>query len=96
MTGIKNNKVRWEAGDTKMQLSRVETLIVWTESNGTDMALSFQEAEGCAAIWWVLCSEGQIQKLTPRRDFVSQVQQQLLQLAGPGMHPYVNPLLRLC
>ena len=29
----------------------IETLIVWTESNGTDMALSFQEAEGCAAIW---------------------------------------------
>lgn len=28
-----------------------DTLIVWTESNGTDMALSFQEAEGCAAIW---------------------------------------------
>ncbi|KAI0600904.1 component of IIS longevity pathway SMK-1-domain-containing protein [Biscogniauxia sp. FL1348] len=29
-----------------------ETLIVWTEpSNGVDMALSFQEAEGCAMIW---------------------------------------------
>ncbi|KAF2214031.1 hypothetical protein CERZMDRAFT_38458 [Cercospora zeae-maydis SCOH1-5] len=28
-----------------------ETLIVWTESNGVDMALSFQEAEGCAHIW---------------------------------------------
>ncbi|KAF8463834.1 component of IIS longevity pathway SMK-1-domain-containing protein [Kalaharituber pfeilii] len=28
-----------------------ETLIVWTEPNGTDMALSFQEPEGCAAIW---------------------------------------------
>jgi protein phosphatase 4 regulatory subunit 3 len=28
-----------------------DTLIVWTESNGTDMALSFQEAEGCAVIW---------------------------------------------
>lgn len=28
-----------------------ETLIVWTESNGVDMALSFQEADGCAAIW---------------------------------------------
>ncbi|KAL2159908.1 hypothetical protein VTH06DRAFT_2041 [Thermothelomyces fergusii] len=27
-----------------------ETLIVWTD-NGVDMALSFQEAEGCAAIW---------------------------------------------
>ncbi|KAI1344975.1 DUF625-domain-containing protein [Xylariaceae sp. FL0016] len=31
-----------------------ETLIVWTEpSNGVDMALSFQEAEGCAMIWYV-------------------------------------------
>ena len=28
-----------------------DTLIVWTEPNGVDMALSFQEAEGCAAIW---------------------------------------------
>nr|XP_036588314.1 suppressor of mek1 [Colletotrichum truncatum]KAF6799687.1 suppressor of mek1 [Colletotrichum truncatum] len=29
-----------------------ETLIVWTEpSNGIDMALSFQEADGCALIW---------------------------------------------
>ncbi len=31
-----------------------DTLIVWTEpSNGIDMALSFQEAEGCAMIWYV-------------------------------------------
>lgn len=28
-----------------------DTLIVWTEPNGTDMALSFQEAEGCLVIW---------------------------------------------
>lgn len=28
-----------------------ETLIVWTENNVTDMALSFQEAEACAGIW---------------------------------------------
>jgi protein phosphatase-4 regulatory subunit 3 len=32
-------------------ITRPETLIVWTEPNGTDMALSFQEAEGCAVIW---------------------------------------------
>ncbi|KAJ5146027.1 uncharacterized protein N7515_000591 [Penicillium bovifimosum] len=43
-----------------------ETLIVWTERNGTDMALSFQEAEGCAVIW----------------DFVNTVQQHLLSLAS--------------
>jgi hypothetical protein len=29
-----------------------DTLIVWTD-NGVDMALSFQEAEGCALIWFV-------------------------------------------
>jgi protein phosphatase-4 regulatory subunit 3 len=28
-----------------------DTLIVWTETSGTDMALSFQEADGCAVIW---------------------------------------------
>ncbi|KAK9558851.1 Platinum sensitivity protein [Aspergillus fumigatus] len=43
-----------------------ETLIVWTEPNGTDMALSFQEAEGCAAIW----------------NFVNNVQQHLHTLAA--------------
>ncbi|KAI5866948.1 DUF625-domain-containing protein [Durotheca rogersii] len=37
-----------EDGFTKQQ----ETLIVWTEpGTGVDMALSFQEAEGCAMIW---------------------------------------------
>lgn len=40
-----------------------DTLIVWTEpSTGVDMALSFQEAEGCAAIW----------------KFVSSIQQSLM------------------
>ncbi|KAG9010898.1 Platinum sensitivity protein [Tulasnella sp. JGI-2019a] len=28
-----------------------ETLIVWTEPDGTDYALSFQDLEGCAEIW---------------------------------------------
>ncbi|KAF9174417.1 Platinum sensitivity protein [Mortierella sp. AD010] len=28
-----------------------DTLIVWTEDNGEDLALSFQEAEGCGEIW---------------------------------------------
>lgn len=32
----------------------IETLIVWTEpSTMIDMALSFQEADGCAQIWYV-------------------------------------------
>ncbi|KXJ95751.1 component of IIS longevity pathway SMK-1-domain-containing protein, partial [Microdochium bolleyi] len=44
-----------------------ETLIVWTEpSNGIDMALSFQEAEGCALIWYVYESD---------RKFINSVQQ---------------------
>ncbi|KAI1795069.1 component of IIS longevity pathway SMK-1-domain-containing protein [Ganoderma leucocontextum] len=28
-----------------------ETLIVWTEPNGVDYALSFQDPEGCAEVW---------------------------------------------
>ena len=38
---------------------------MWTESNGVDMALSFQEAEGCSQIW----------------DFVSDIQTRLAALA---------------
>ncbi|KAG5921330.1 hypothetical protein E4U53_003819, partial [Claviceps sorghi] len=41
-------KIQKEDGFQKQQ----ETLIVWQEpESGTDMALSFQEAEGCALIW---------------------------------------------
>nr|POE79901.1 uncharacterized protein CFP56_07967 [Quercus suber] len=48
-----------------------ETLIVWTESNGVDMALSFQEAEGCSAIW----------------EFVSDIQGRLAPLAPDDGNP---------
>ena len=48
-----------------------ETLIVWTEPNGTDMALSFQEADGCSTIW----------------DFLSQVQLHLNTISGPDDYP---------
>ena len=29
----------------------IETLIVWTEPDGVDYALSFQDPEGCAEVW---------------------------------------------
>ncbi|KAF2789199.1 DUF625-domain-containing protein [Melanomma pulvis-pyrius CBS 109.77] len=54
-------KISKDDGYQKQQ----DTLIVWTEQNGTDMALSFQEPEGCAAIW----------------DFVNEVQSRLQALA---------------
>lgn len=60
-----NTKIAKDDGYQKQQ----DTLIVWTESSVTDMALSFQEAEGCAVIW----------------DFVAQVQQQLLSLPDDGL-----------
>ncbi|EIT76182.1 protein putative to be [Aspergillus flavus] len=55
-------KISKDDGYQKQQ----ETLIVWTEPNGTDMALSFQEPEGCAVIW----------------NFVNGVQQHLTNLAA--------------
>lgn len=89
---FRSNKVLW-AGRCHILFSprltsSSDTLIVWTEpSNSVDMALSFQEAEGCAVIWLVL------RLLLPRRrganewnrKFVHNVQQQLLAIAGPGM-----------
>lgn len=30
---------------------QTDTLVVWTEPDGTDMALSFQEFEGCHEVW---------------------------------------------
>lgn len=29
----------------------IDTLIVWSEEEGLDLALSFQEVEGCGEIW---------------------------------------------
>ncbi|KAH8824742.1 component of IIS longevity pathway SMK-1-domain-containing protein [Flagelloscypha sp. PMI_526] len=41
-TGIKPNDVYQR---------QQETLIVWTEPNGVDYALSFQDADGCSEVW---------------------------------------------
>ncbi|KAJ3350612.1 AP-1 complex subunit beta-1 [Entophlyctis luteolus] len=40
-------RIRTEANFSRQQ----DTLIVWTEEDGTDMALSFQEQEGCEDLW---------------------------------------------
>ncbi|RDW74307.1 SMEK family protein [Aspergillus mulundensis] len=73
-------KISKDGGYQKQQ----DTLIVWTEPNQTDMALSFQEAEGCALIW----------------NFVNSVQQHLLNMAAgddalsedlESMHPITLP-----
>ncbi|KAL9108970.1 MAG: hypothetical protein Q9227_006366 [Pyrenula ochraceoflavens] len=55
-------KITKDDGHQKQQ----DTLIVWTEKDGVDMALSFQEAEGCASIW----------------QFVHQVQKQYFEMTG--------------
>lgn len=65
-----------------------DTLIVWTEPNGTDMALSFQEAEGCGAIWCDAIALSSCARLIRGRDFVNEVQQRLMVVAGPGTHPH--------
>ncbi len=53
MMVIRNSKVVKHEETTRVPCAHriTDTLIVWTESNGTDMALSFQEADGCAVIW---------------------------------------------
>ncbi|KAG2416154.1 hypothetical protein HFD88_007347 [Aspergillus terreus] len=60
-------KISKDDGYQKQQ----ETLIVWTEPNGTDMALSFQEAEGCAVIWNFVNSVQQHLSLAAADDALS-------------------------
>ncbi|KAI9706843.1 MAG: Platinum sensitivity protein [Bogoriella megaspora] len=79
-------KIQKDDGYQKQQ----DTLIVWTEPNGVDMALSFQEAEGCGAIWydfflWTdpLFPFTSYTKTSDCRDFVSDTQQRFTGL-GPG------------
>ncbi|OCK77106.1 DUF625-domain-containing protein [Lepidopterella palustris CBS 459.81] len=71
-------KISKDDGYQKQQ--GTDTLIVWTEQNGTDMALSFQEAEGCGAIW----------------EFVSEIQQRLQQIndgLSDDVIENMNPIL---
>ena len=54
---IRSSKVTWHQASMMggaPAYTSSETLIVWTESGGTDMALSFQESEGCASIWYAI------------------------------------------
>lgn len=53
MMAIKDSRVCFFSRLRDLCADSPDTLIVWTEPSGTDMALSFQEAEGCASIWCV-------------------------------------------
>jgi len=44
-----------------------ETLIVWTEPDGVDYALSFQEAEGCSEVWNFIAEVQQHMKASGER-----------------------------
>jgi hypothetical protein len=53
----------------QLLMPQAETLIVWTEpSTGIDMALSFQEADGCAQIWFVATTGFQQLPIVSRLD----------------------------
>lgn len=63
----------------------VDTLIVWTEpGTNIDMALSFQEADGCAYIWCVLKKLLQGMLTDPSRLIVNHSQQALPPAARAG------------
>lgn len=73
-----------------MQFARLtcgaDTLIVWTEpGTNIDMALSFQEADGCAYIWCVLKKLLQGMIADPPRLIVNKLQQTLHPDVREGM-----------
>lgn len=59
-----------------------DTLIVWTDNNGVDMALSFQEAEGCGLVWYVILMPCLPRIANFRSDAIGAVQQRPLDDPG--------------
>lgn len=53
-----------------------DTLIVWTDPNGVDMALSFQESDGCSSVW---------DTLREAKERLGGFQQALLELPKPTL-----------
>lgn len=59
--------------DTAYQKQQ-ETLIVWSESDNTDLALSFQEKPGCDEIWEKICQvQGKDPSVSITQDVVDEV-----------------------
>ncbi|CAE1257653.1 SMEK [Acanthosepion pharaonis] len=56
--------------DTAYQKKKQETLIVWSEAENYDLALSFQEKAGCDEIWEKIC---QVQGKDPSVDITQDV-----------------------
>lgn len=94
--GFTNSKVRYQLYTpvprtlaNRIEMS-AETLIVWTEpTNGVDMALSFQEAEGCGMIWLVFVLNHRYKILAAnksRRKFINSIQQQYNPTNTQGAH----------
>ncbi|KAJ3219304.1 Platinum sensitivity protein [Dinochytrium kinnereticum] len=70
-TVLLNSKIRKEDIYHRQQ----STLIVWTEQSGLDLALSFQEADGCNELWWVDFSI--FQSKASKRNIIADVQKKL-------------------
>jgi protein phosphatase-4 regulatory subunit 3 len=60
-----------------------DTLIVWSEPDGTDLALSFQELSGCDELWEKLM-EAQKRMRADKHDIDQ------LPLSTDGNDPYVQ------
>ncbi|XP_037274437.2 serine/threonine-protein phosphatase 4 regulatory subunit 3 isoform X1 [Rhipicephalus microplus] len=76
--------------DTAYQKQQ-ETLIVWSEGDNYDLALSFQEKAGCDEIWEKIC---QVQGKDPSVDITQDVvesEDEHLEEVGDGMPPVELP-----
>lgn len=106
--GMSRLETAGAASQSKTLTRPAETLIVWTEpQTQVDMALSFQEADGCAQIWFVTttCAVTSRQVVNDtdvsplHRKFVNDVQRSMTgDLDGPGtpsslVLPYIRILL---
>jgi len=68
-----------------------DTLIVWTDPSGVDMALSFQEAEGCSVVWTMISD---VQQRLPDRQELLHPEPLRFPDAGLGRLNEIEELVR--
>jgi protein phosphatase 4 regulatory subunit 3 len=63
--------------DTRMTVQQ-DTVMAWTDEDGKELALSFENIEGCDAFWHQLCKFQKTSGLNGQTDIEDELEQELL------------------
>ncbi|NXG17755.1 P4R3B phosphatase, partial [Grallaria varia] len=84
------SKINPNTAYQKQQASIIDTLIVWSEAENYDLALSFQEKAGCDEIWEKICQvQGKDPSVEVTQDLIESEEEHIEEM------PETSPLIDL-